>query len=380
MGSYKKIVFVILFALLFLPVIQKYSELVKERPLQGAFTVPDSPVFCWHDWFNGHYQDKVNDVIEKKIGFHNSFVRIRNQIRFSLFGEISVHDQIAGKNHYWFSENWINHYLGKTFSYDSISENNIQDLEYLKQHFESRHKLFLTVITPTKSSFIPEYFPSKYQKEQKGFSYYDYYKNLFDSLEIRYIDFDAYFSQIKDTSRYPLFTYTGCHWSNYGAVIVLDSILGYMENYFQRTLPVIEQTKCKITTKPQKTDNDIEKAMNLMFSLKSEELAYPELNVIKSDSTFMPKVIVIGDSFYWVIIGTWVLPDIFTSDSWFWYYFKTAYPNDEGSSKCVSELDVMAEVESADVIMFLSSNATLESYPYGFAKKYIELSESYKSK
>lgn len=349
---------------MFIPVIQSLFNIYEEEELAGAYMKIEKPDFTYQGWLKGSYQSVANKYIEENIGFHNTFTRIRNQIRYSLFKKIVVPDQMLGKNGQWFSVGWTKNYLGLTYFGDEKADSLALQFKQFKKSMNDKNKQFLIALVPCKASYMPYNLPMEYQKIEKSKNSYDAILDICNKLDLHYIDFHKYFQEIKDTITYPLFVETGCHWSTYGAAIALDSILNYSRMLLQKDLM---QIKIKNLIVPNKNDDyDIEKAMNLLFEIPKSPAAYPQIELIKDTCSYRPKVIIVGDSFHWTIKRTWKLLDIFTSDSWFFYYFTTAFPNNPGKSVPVKDMDIMKEVDDSDLIIFITSIGTMNEFPYGF--------------
>ncbi|MBL4704077.1 MAG: hypothetical protein JKY54_06125, partial [Flavobacteriales bacterium] len=119
---------------------------------------------------------------------------------------------------------------------------------------------------------------------------------------------------------------------------------------------------------PESGDKDIEEVMNLLFALDSQSFAYPRFKFEPGiDTIKKPKVIVIGDSFYWAINNTYVPAKLFSETSQFWYYFKKSLPNSAGSSVPMSKIDIVEELKSADAIIMIVGSENINDFPFGFA-------------
>ena len=91
----KKILFfitIILFiAGFWIPLAQmKYSFLL-ENDLVGVATTSDYPVFRKDTWLSGEFQEKINNWFNDNVGLRTYFVKVDNQINWSIFNEILIH-------------------------------------------------------------------------------------------------------------------------------------------------------------------------------------------------------------------------------------------------------------------------------------------------
>jgi hypothetical protein len=121
-----------------------------------------------------------------------------------------------------------------------------------------------------------------------------------------------------------------------------------------------------ISKTPEGSDCDYEKTLNLMYRLDEREFAYPRYSVVNSGTaTFKPKVITIGDSFYWAMKGSWMLTKIYHPDSKYLYYYSSAYSVGKRPLLKVKDMDIVEEFKTADAIVLINSSHNLENFPFG---------------
>src|SRR5690554_7723719 len=107
------------------------------------------------------------------------------------------------------------------------------------------------------------------------------------------------------------------------------------------------------------TDEDIEKAMNLLFRIKNHEMAYPAYQFSEKSAATSPRVLTIADSFYWGLFNIGVSRDAF-DDGQFWYYNQEIYPDSFEAPKNVEDINIIEEVEKNDVVMILATEGNLK--------------------
>jgi hypothetical protein len=188
---------------------------------------------------------------------------------------------------------------------------------------------------------------------------------------LSFIDFCSYFRKIKDTCGYRLFTKTGFHWSNYGASIAQDTIVNYLKNRIPKEIPSYSFLGVEWLDTAQQSDTDLEGPLNLLFDLNRPHFAYPKLKTEKnSTKKHRPKIIIIGDSFFSQVKNLNILKDVFSEDSKFWYYFTTSFALGSAEGEPVKNLNVIQEIESADIVLLTGSIGTLTSFPFGVTDYY----------
>jgi hypothetical protein len=212
-NTIKGFLFCIILGLMLIPIIQSKFEFVKLTSLKGAITQPEKKYINAKDWFSGDFQLLEEKYLNETFGFRNLFIRINNQIAFSLFNKAKANGVIIGKHNYLYEENYIKAYYGTDFiGIDSISHR-IERLKFIQDTLSKLNKTIIIVFAAGKGSFYPENFPKEYLKE-KGKTNYEYHVKLAKEYGLNYIDFNSYFIENKNKSKYPLYPQYGIHWSN----------------------------------------------------------------------------------------------------------------------------------------------------------------------
>jgi len=292
-----KVLFVLMLLILVLPYLQDELHLVELTPLHGALNSTEKCSFSIQKWISGEYQEKQEQYINENFGFRNLFIRINNQIAFSLFNKAKANGVIIGKNNYLFEEAYIKAYYGTDYiGTDSILKR-IQKLKYIQDTLQKLHKDLIIVFTAGKGSYYPEYFPNN-MKSKRSITNLQKHVELAKKYSLNYIDFNSYFVENKYKSKFPLYPKYGIHWSNYGMCIAADSMIHYIEHKRKIAMPHIYWDKVDIDD-PKETDYDIADGMNLKFKLKSFKMGYPQIKYESDSLKVKPSVLVISDSFYW---------------------------------------------------------------------------------
>jgi hypothetical protein len=188
---------------------------------------------------------------------------------------------------------------------------------------------------------------------------------LAKELGIRYIDFNSYFLDNKNTTAYPLYPKYGIHWSYYGACLVADSLIHYIENLRKIDMPELEWNTIE-TDQPRFDDNDIEKGLNLLFSLKGPDMAYPQIYWKEETGHSKPKVMVIADSYYWTLFNMGV-SNAFAENP-FWYYYSEVHTPGQKYPQPANQVLLKQALRTQDVYVILSTDANLTNLGWGFVE------------
>src|SRR5690606_30484493 len=147
----------ILVILLLMPMVEQKFTFFELSPLNGSFVIHEKPKFSPESWFSGNYQSNLEAYVNQAIGFKNLFVRVYNQIYFSLFNNARANGVIVGEENYLFEESYIKAYVGSDFIGEQKIEEKIRKLKSINDTLNKKKIKLIVVFAPGKGSFYPEY-------------------------------------------------------------------------------------------------------------------------------------------------------------------------------------------------------------------------------
>lgn len=365
-----KALFIGIMLFLFIPLLQSTFKVKKNiRPLNGAFAKAEDTAFGGPAWFSGRYQALKNEYLKQNFGFRNSYVRLNNQLDFTLFKKINTEHVIAGKADVYFEENYIDAYYGNNFvgkeNLDRLAGKLKQAQDILRSYNIALEILFL----PGKASFYPEYIPEERVQEKKPRNY-DYLVGAANAKQLDFIDFNAWFRQLKGSTVHDLYPAGGIHWSNYGALLAYDSLLKHIEQRTPVSLRSPKIEKIEFSDKLRDPDNDIVEALNLIRNPPMLSMPYAQYRWTERPGVTRPAALFIGDSYFWNWYHQGLVNNTFT-DARFWYYCQTIYP-DTLPEREVKGIDFRKEVEKNKVVVLMATETNIHDIGWGFADKVIQ--------
>ncbi len=372
MQRLKTLFFIFLFALLWLPFIQQLTKYFKETELKGAFVKPTLPKFSIDSLNEFKFQQQYENYENSNFGFRGIFIKIKNSLNYLVFKELSIEDNIAGKDNYIFSVGSIRRTLGLDYNGKNKNAATIEKINFLKKGVEKHGGHLLVLIAPSKESIYPDYLPNQYKQNTLPQNDYADFIEGYKKYNIPYIDYCVYFKNLKDNAQYSLFTKTGFHWSLYGASIAHDTLIHYIANTIGKEIPAYRKESVELSDTAREPDNDFEGPLNLLFTLSQHQYAYFKQQIItETKNKYRPKVIVIGDSFFWQLKNQKMMSDIFSFDSKFWFYFATtSFPIGDEPGVPLNTINIMKEIEEADFVLLVGNISTLNTFPYGIEEYY----------
>ena len=158
----KKLIFIIIMIGLFLPLLQSVFQVIKLTPLKGAFyknELPKLKDLTVESFLSNDFQSKLENNLNSYVGFYEFFIRVNNQLNFSLFKQTNAKDVLLGKEGYLFRKSGNYGYTGIDYVGDKTVNEKTKKLKFIVDELNKRGvKLFL-VIAPNKRSFYEEFLP-----------------------------------------------------------------------------------------------------------------------------------------------------------------------------------------------------------------------------
>lgn len=360
----RKYLLILVMGVLLLPLFQECTSFFREEPLHGFYVPAKKPVAGFEGWWNGTFQDSFELYHNEQFGLRNPCVRIHNQIEFELFGRVQGKSLVAGKSGYFYELKYLNAYTGVDFIGEAAILEMKRKIKILQDTLEKRNITLIVVFAPGKASFYPEYIPDEFNKPAKQTNYKNYVK-AFTGSGINFIDFNSWFIQQKEKVRYPLYPKTGIHWSRFGSVIAIDSLISYIEEKRNVDMPSVIIKGYTWTDSLQSPDDDLGKSLNLIFPPKPLLMAYPDYNFESPNQKAKVRMMVIGDSFFWNLFDIRLAPRSFESID-FWYYNSQVYHTDGRPEELADNADNCLESETNQVVMIMATESNLSGLGWGY--------------
>ena len=368
------ILFCILAVLAFAPMVQEHLNWPHVKALAGVHEEVPFPQLTMVSYRSGQFQRDLEKYLQFHYGYRPNTLRIYNQYLWDCYKKTYVKYSITEGKEGWLYEPWFveDYYHGGTYLHKKDSLTMAQDIEkeafliHQLQDVLEQHGVTLFVCqAPGKDLIYPEYLPENVAPHRpKKLSAREAYEEQFNQLGVNHINVEQWFLQMKDTADFLLFPQKGTHWSNIAAVYAADSIFRYLEekqgvkmNQLVIGEPVIGPFR--------KPDYDLEELYNLYRPLKKLPQHYAEVTVRPVEDAVKPKLITVGDSYFWNICRQ-IPMDSLLSEHPYWYYNHTVYFDPNHST--TEEIDFAKELLSADAVMLIYSSVQLYQMSNGFCQ------------
>lgn len=362
--------FRIILIILIIPLVQQLFPLVEIKPLGGYVHIIEKPVFSKADWLDEKYQIDFEKYENQNFGFRNIFVRINNQIDYSVNNIAHANEVVVGRDGYLYEDKYIKEYFGLNYVGDQKIVEMTAKLKKVQDTLKKLNKDMIVVLAPGKATYHPEFIPEKLIVE-KGMTNYAAYVQEFTNNGINYVDFNKWFLEMKPKVKYPVYGKCGIHWSKYAELLAADSLVNYFHKNGYESISRIVVDEIIVNKKNVEGDYDIGDGMNLLFEMDVYPMAYPRFHMTENPKAHNPKVLVVADSYYWGMYNSGISSNIFNNGK-FWFYNEQIFPDSYESPKKVADIHIQEEVEKNDAVILLTTDANLYKLGFGFIDQLYE--------
>jgi len=372
MGDKKKNgIIVFIFAVLLLPFSEQNLSFIKSRGLDGYYAGAPDVAFSCAKWFDGSYRDEKSRYLADNTGFRADMVRLNNQVEYSLFHILHGNWGVTDSDHCLMQPLYIRPYYGKDFEGYAVIHEKLRKLKAVQDTLSQMGKSLILVHAACKAFFYPEYIPAFYRSSKRGTTNFETYVRIADSMKINQLDFNSWFAGMKNKSKDLIYTKQGLHWSIYGSLLAADSLISYIEQLRNIQMPHPIWNKIVHTTQAKYSDDDIARALNLIYPFTTETYTYPIVTYPTDNNMVKPSVIYIGDSFLFQWMENGLMDS--TNTGWqIWYYFTSVMDKnnrDIESKNLIANYDWINAMNHADCIVLLYTSHNLPELGDGFIEK-----------
>lgn len=371
----KKTLYIFSIIALLIPLANYLHPFINSKNLVGFYEVKEKPKISLKSIYSYEFQTDYEKHIQRNIGLRSDFIRLKNQIYYSLFNVAYNPNMLVGEQGYFYEMNYIdNGILGQDICDDNILVDKTKKIYALQEELKKHNKELLIIFAPGKASYFPEYVPKIYMHKLKYETNYSKYIKLFNLYNVNYIDFKNWFIQLKKSNYPPLYTKTGVHWNKLGTYIVIDSLV----NYFNKThpqMPELVLADMNVESKYWYNESDCYDNLNLISHKKKEKLIHPEFYFKKREGQDNRLTsIAVADSYYWNLHLSGFSNEYF-KDGQFWYYNDNVYYTDGREEIKTSDprLNFEREIKNADVFIILFTDINQRVLDGGFIDKLYNL-------
>jgi len=361
---YKKFLFALFIVLISCVIWSFKMKVFQFDKINGSFEKSILINLNVSNWLSGDFQKSLEEYVVLNNHLSPLFVRIHNQFEYAFFNTLHMDNSVVGKENYLFANVYIDAYYGRDFIGEDSLRIYVKKIKFIQDTLKKLNKEFIYIQALGKASFYPEYIPDQLKKGNVNITNYFVLKKLLDEYKVDYINFRPYLLAAKDTSRYPLFTQPGTHWSKYAMAFVMDSINNFIEQRRQIDLPELYWTEVEIKH-AQNEDNDLASALNLLFPFSTQKYAYPKLKFESHANKDTPQLLMVGDSYFGNLYEDNFYCS-FDSTSQFWFYNTSVSSLSFPAKLHKYQLNQLEVLKSSDIVILGCTEHNIKGRSWNF--------------
>jgi hypothetical protein len=324
--------------------------------LSGEEWVPEVKPWTLGAIAERSWQQDVDHRVTKKFGFREVCIRFYNQLRYSVFGEIT-HFIEEGEDRILFEKVYENAMCGgNDIGYAAMSQK-VDSILILDSLLRQNGQNLMLVLAPNKWRFYSD----KIEIDAiDTFPNYERIRIGLLSSKVAMLDVIGWFDTLQ--SPHSLISKSGTHWSVHGASIVGMQIQKHLIELGLSDLQ-FEISELETSNAPRYTDRDLHDLLNIMSNPPLDNLAYPTLSFPNKKK---PRVLVVGDSYYLTMYYLNIHTQGFDPESKLLYYNKELVHTDPEVGVPFNNETFKKELLAADIVIIESNEDALSKFGWGF--------------
>lgn len=349
------ILFSLLLAFLFLPMVQEHYKIFKVKPLNGVNYKTEKPQLTYETYSSNKYQAQLEKYTAENFGFREFVIRLYNQYVWTCFNKTFNRSFVRGEDNWFYYYEACREYKGIEYKCNfknresaiKCYEKNIDMMCQLREILKEYNIEFMTFMAPDKAFIYPEHLPDKdsISEPLRSFEYYD---RRFNEIGFPNIEMTKWFKAMRDTASHPIMHTIDGHWG-VSAIYGCDSLFKYLNSLNNFGMPRLSIGEA--VENGYKPTHD-ERVLNLMYPVRKKNPNYKlDIKVNSDENTRKPRILFVGDSFIWAITNQMPLIEIL-SDVEIWYYNSTVYNGFKLKSTKKENIDPLLSILRSDYVVF----------------------------
>ncbi len=113
----------------------------------------------WTAIRDGSLQKAIAERITEAFAFRPMLIRINNEIRYEMFGELEAPGIVRGAKGHLFGQYYIDDYCSRTAGMgERLAADVLPKLRDIRDYYRARGGIFIYMVSPSKAAHLPEYF------------------------------------------------------------------------------------------------------------------------------------------------------------------------------------------------------------------------------
>ena len=198
-------------------------------PKLGGVTRDVPVILSWSSLRDGGFQKAVTSHVTDAMPVRPLLIRINNEIRFELFGELTAPDLVRGANGQLIERSYLDDYCSRTEGMGArLAADVLPKLTDIRDYYRSHGGIFVYVVSPSKAAHLPEYFVDRVPCPSTPAARTQLVSQYVDALKqagIPVVDTASLIHSLKGRYEVDLFPQGGVHWNDIGGARAVSAIV-----------------------------------------------------------------------------------------------------------------------------------------------------------
>jgi alginate O-acetyltransferase complex protein AlgJ len=217
-----------------LPMVSAWNLMMPNRQVQIGPTLGgvtnEMPVnFSWSSIHDGNFQKAVANRLTEAFALRPILIRINNEIRLELFGELTAPHVVRGAKGQLIERTYLDDYCTRTEGMGAeLAAKNIPKLLDIQNYYRARGGFFVYLLSPSKAAHLPEYFVDRVPCPSTPAARSEFVGQYVSALKqagINVLDTATLIHALKGQYDFDLFPQGGVHWNDVGGARVVSALV-----------------------------------------------------------------------------------------------------------------------------------------------------------
>jgi alginate O-acetyltransferase complex protein AlgJ len=213
-----------------LAVSQNHPSLtIRIGPKLGGVTRDGPVILSWSSLRDGSFQKAVAARVTEAMAVRPLLIRINNELRLELFGELTAPYVVRGANGQLIERSYLEEYCARTENMAAtFAADIIPKLLDIQNFYRQRGGVFLYLVTPSKAAHLPEYFVDRFpcpSTPAARTQLIPHYVDLLRRAGINVVDTAGLIHSLKGSYEIDLFPQGGVHWNDIGGARAIAAVV-----------------------------------------------------------------------------------------------------------------------------------------------------------
>jgi len=202
---------------------------IKIGPRLFGVTYDKPVILSWSSLRDGSFQKAVSVRITDAMPIRPLLIRMNNEIRMELFGELTAPHVVRGANGHLIEKPYLEEYCSRTEGLGAkLAADILPKLKDIQGYYQSRGRVFVYVVSPSKAAHFPEYFVDRVPCPSTLRARAQLLPQFVGALKqagIHVVDTASLIHARKATYEFDLFPQGGVHWNDVGRALAVSAIV-----------------------------------------------------------------------------------------------------------------------------------------------------------